>query len=92
LLEAYGVDQIGYVASGINKKPNLGEAMSTELKKLETAEVVAPLLGLSKQALYEAVRKDLIPAVWIGRRIRFDPEELAKWVAQGGKALEESEQ
>lgn len=65
--------------------------MSTEFKKLETAEVVAPLLGLSKQALYEAVRTGLIPHVKIGCRIRFCRDQLADWVASGGKASDGSE-
>lgn len=63
--------------------------MSTVLPKLETAKVVAPMLGLTTQALYEAVRRELIPAVHIGRRIRFDPDVLAEWVASGGKAIDE---
>ena len=66
--------------------------MSTELKKLETAEFVAPMLGLSKQALYEAVRRELLPSVKIGRRIRFNLDELADWVSRGGKAIDGSEQ
>jgi excisionase family DNA binding protein len=60
--------------------------------KLETAETVAPMLGLSKQALYEAVRAGLIPHVKIGCRIRFSPDQLADWVASGGKAIEAREQ
>jgi excisionase family DNA binding protein len=62
--------------------------MNAVPKKLETAETVAPMLGLSKQALYEAVRRELIPAVRIGRRIRFNLDTLAEWSANGGKAIE----
>ena len=62
--------------------------MNAVPKKLETAETVAPMLGLSQQALYEAVRKKIIPAVHIGRRIRFDLDTLAAWSANGGKAIE----
>jgi excisionase family DNA binding protein len=58
--------------------------------KLETAETVAPMLGLTKQALYEAVRQKIIPAVHIGRRIRFNLDTLAEWSANGGKAIEET--
>ena len=65
--------------------------MSTPLPKLETAKVVAPMLGLSTQALYEAVRRELIPSVKIGRRIRFNLDELADWASRGGKAIEEGE-
>lgn len=66
--------------------------MSTPLPKLETADVVAPLLGLSTQALYEAVRRELIPSVKIGRRIRFNLDELADWMAKGGKSIDAREQ
>lgn len=57
-------------------------------KKLETADTVAPMLGLSKQALYDAVRQKLVPVVYIGRRVRFDLDALAEWSANGGKAIE----
>lgn len=64
--------------------------MNAELPKFETAEVVAPMLGLTKQALYEAVRTGLIPAVRIGRRIRFNLDSLAEWAKKGGKGIEET--
>jgi len=57
-------------------------------KKLETVEVVAPLLRMTKQALYEAVRRGLVPSVRIGRRIRFDLDALELWIECGGKARE----
>ncbi len=62
--------------------------MNPAPNKLETADVVAPMLGLTKQALYEAVRKGFIPAVRIGRRIRFNLDALSEWTASGGRAIE----
>jgi len=59
-----------------------------EMQKFATAEVVADMLGLSKQGLYEAVRKGLVPAVRIGRRIRFNLDLLASWAASGGRSVE----
>ena len=53
-------------------------------KRLETVEAVALMLNISKQALYEAVRKGLVPAVKIGRRIRFDLDALETWLECGG--------
>lgn len=47
-------------------------------KKLETADTVAPMLGLSKQALYDAVRQKLVPAVYIGRRV---DSTLTRWLS-----------
>lgn len=52
--------------------------------KCETAEIVAPMLKMSKQALYRAVRKGLVPAVKIGHRIRFDLDALEVWLECGG--------
>ena len=65
--------------------------MSASLKKLLTADVVAELLGLTTQALYEAVRKNLIPHIRIGRRLRFDPDAIASWTANGGTPLGEGQ-
>ncbi len=53
-------------------------------KRLETAEAVALMLKMSKQALYEAVRKGLVPCVRIGKRIRFDLDALETWLECGG--------
>lgn len=55
--------------------------------KLLTVEEVAPMLKMSRQALYEAVRRGLVPAVKIGRRIRFDLDALETWLECGGSPL-----
>ncbi len=52
--------------------------------KLLTVKEVAPMLKMSIQALYEAVRRGLVPAVRIGRRIRFDLDALETWLESGG--------
>ena len=57
---------------------------TTAPKRLVTADAVAEFLGMSKQGLYEAVRRRLVPAVHIGRRIRFDLEIINQWAARGG--------
>src|SRR5689334_7185914 len=54
------------------------------LKKLETAEYVALMLKMSKPALYEAVRRGLVPHVRIGKRIRFDLDAIERWLESGG--------
>lgn len=53
-------------------------------KKLETVEVVAPMLKMTPQALYEASRKGLIPSIRIGRRVRWDLDALETWLEAGG--------
>lgn len=56
--------------------------------KLITAKEAAPIVGLEKTTqVYDAARKKLIPAVWIGRRVRFDPEALREWAKKGGTPL-----
>ena len=52
--------------------------------KLLTVEEVAPMLKMSRQALYEAVRRGYVPVVRIGRRIRFDLDALETWLECGG--------
>lgn len=60
---------------------------SVENRQLLTAESVADMLGLSVQEVYRTAREGLIPAVRIGRRLRFDPDRLARWIEAGGQAL-----
>lgn len=56
-------------------------------QQLIDAETAAPLLGLTnKIAVYSAVRAGLVPAVRIGRRVRFDVETLKTWIQNGGTA------
>ncbi len=53
-------------------------------KKLETVEVVAAMLKMTPQALYEASRSGLVPSVRIGRRVRWDIDALQTWLECGG--------
>lgn len=48
----------------------------------------AKILGLSRKQLWDAVRQGLVPAVHVGRRVRFDPDALREWVAAGGRTFE----
>lgn len=59
-------------------------AVNDMLKKLETADNVALMLKMSRPAVYEAVRRGLIPHVRIGKRIRFNLEALETWLECGG--------
>ncbi len=45
------------------------------------------VLGFTKQRTYALVRNGLIPAVHVGRQVRFDPDAIQKWISGGGKAL-----
>jgi excisionase family DNA binding protein len=54
---------------------------------LKTAKDVAARLNVSEAAVYDMVREKLLPCVRLGRRVRFDPGVLERWIEQGGAAL-----
>jgi excisionase family DNA binding protein len=92
LSDAFRLEAFGQAWEGMSKQQLFtgGKEMegSETLKKFETAVNVAPMLGLTQQALYEAVKTGLVPAIRIGRRIRFDLDALRDWAANGGKSIE----
>ena len=46
------------------------------------AEEVAPLLALSKTAVYRLAAKGVLPSVRWGRVVRFDPEAIEHWIRE----------
>ena len=52
--------------------------------KLLTIPEVARALSVSRARGYELVRRGLIPAVRIGRQVRVHPDQLERWMAEGG--------
>lgn len=57
--------------------------------RLLTAKEVADYLGLPVLAIYGFAREGIIAGVVrIGRSIRFEPEALRQWIANGGQAFE----
>jgi excisionase family DNA binding protein len=44
-----------------------------------TIKEVAPIVKMSEQALYAAIREGQFPAIRIGRRIRISPDALREW-------------
>jgi excisionase family DNA binding protein len=57
------------------------------LHRLLTAGQAAERLDVTLARLYELARTGTLPAVRIGRQIRFSPETLAQWIDDGGQAL-----
>ncbi len=45
-----------------------------------TVKDVAPLIKMSEQGLYAAIREKQFPAIRIGRRIRISPTALTEWI------------
>jgi excisionase family DNA binding protein len=65
---------------------NFAEAKA--LGRLTTVEETAmPLLGVTNARLYDMARRKLVPHVRLGRTVKFSPEVLEKWVADGGRSL-----
>ncbi len=57
-------------------------------RKLITAQSAAERCGVPLSTLYDMVREDRIGGVVrFGRAIRFDPDALETWIAEGGQAL-----
>lgn len=44
-----------------------------------TVKEAAPIVQMSEQALYAAIREKQFPAIRIGRRIRISPTTLREW-------------
>jgi excisionase family DNA binding protein len=60
------------------------------LKPLLVAEQVEPILQVSKQRIYEMARSGIFPAgvvIRLGRQVRFDEDELRKWLRAGGSPV-----
>ena len=49
-------------------------------------EQAADYLGIRPKTLYEWVRNGRVPHRKLGFNVRFDPDELAEWVAAGAAA------
>ncbi len=60
--------------------------MATVLDRLLKADEAQDLLGVSKPRLYQLVRDGVLPAVRLGRQVRFSPKGLAQFIESGGKA------
>jgi excisionase family DNA binding protein len=57
------------------------------IKRLMDATEAGEYLGIQPQRVYDMVRKGILPAVRLGRQVRFDQVQLEDWICEGGKAL-----
>lgn len=48
---------------------------------------VAELLNITQSRAYDLAREGIIPAVRIGRQLRFDSDRVQAWIESGGQAL-----
>jgi excisionase family DNA binding protein len=58
------------------------------MNRLMTANEAATALSLSVWSVYEAARDGVIPCIRVGRRVRFDPEQLEVWKTAGGTTFD----
>ncbi len=56
-------------------------------KRLRDVDYPAELLGASRHRVWEMCRLGIIPHVRLGRRYKFDPEKLERWLEAGGSGL-----
>jgi excisionase family DNA binding protein len=59
------------------------------MSKLLRVNQVAEMLNVQPWRVYELVRQDRLPAVRLGRQVRFHPAELDAWMKAGGSPLYE---
>lgn len=52
------------------------------MEKLLTVAEAAPLVQMSQQGLYAAIRAKQFPALHIGRRIRIPQSAVQRWIAE----------
>lgn len=55
--------------------------------KLVKANVVARCLDITEARAYELAKLGLLPCVRIGRQVRFRPEQVEEFIANGGATL-----
>lgn len=57
------------------------------MEKLLTVAEAAPLVNMSRQGLYAAIRAQQFPALHIGRRIRIPQSSVQRWIAEQTQLL-----
>ena len=60
---------------------------SDEAQPLVTAEWLAACLGIPKARVYQLARDEIVHSVRVGRSVKFDPEQIRKWIKASGRAL-----
>ena len=53
---------------------------------LISVETLAPYIGVSKARLYLLARDQIVPSVRVGRSVKFDPQQVRKWIESGGES------
>lgn len=59
--------------------------------RLLLAPEAADLLRVTPNRMYELAKRNLIPAVRLGRQVRFPEAKLLEWIERGGTLLDDLE-
>ena len=57
------------------------------LTKLLTGKSVSEILGIPYSTILTHAKEGVIPCVRVGRAVRFHPNAIEAFIAQGGKSL-----
>lgn len=57
---------------------------------LMSVDEAADYLGYVKETLYNKASRNEVPHVKVGKFLRFDPDELDEWIADGCPKVEEA--
>ena len=68
---------------------NMDEALTVtarlrRIPHLMGAAPLAELLGVAPRTVYALARREAIPHIHVGASVRFDPEQVARWLTEGG--------
>ncbi|WP_221828602.1 helix-turn-helix domain-containing protein [Neobacillus niacini] len=55
--------------------------------KLLKMDDVARILDVTNDRAYALIRAGIIPAVYLGRQVRVEEEQLKEWIKKGGKSI-----
>lgn len=61
--------------------------MEQQVNPLMTLRDAARRLGIGYAYAAELARRGIIPSVRLARTVRVDPQQLERWISDGGKAL-----
>lgn len=53
--------------------------------KLMTIEQLSELISVKKKTIYDWTHRGTIPCVKVGRLLRFDPNEIERWIKNNNK-------
>jgi len=62
---------------------------SGETRRLWTVADLCRFLGVSKRWVHERTRREEIPCYRLGTALRFEPQEIRRWIAQYRSAPED---